>query len=254
MSLSLTAENHSKIFEITIPILNEEKVLERNLRVLLDYLDGELSCENLTWKVTIADNGSSDQSPEIMNNLCKQFQNLDYLRVRKIGVGIALKTAWLRSNADFVGYMDVDLATSLKHLAEVYRALDKDQYDFVYGSRLHRLSKVAGRSLKREITSRSFNRILKSYLGVRFSDGMCGFKFMKREVAHLLMDKGAQSDGWFFSTELMYLAEKLGLKIFELPVVWSDSEESKVNIPKLAWQYLKSMHQIKKIGSGISPS
>jgi hypothetical protein len=74
---------------------------------------------------------------------------------------------------------------------------------------------------------------------------MCGFKFLRRPVALRLIEEGAKSDGWFFSTELLYLAEKLRLKIFELPIEWKDSRDSKVNIGRLSLQYLKAMYRMK---------
>ena len=101
--------------------------------------------------------------------------------------------------------------------------------------------------LKREITSRAFNFILKTYLGTRFSDGMCGFKWLRRELVQPLIEDGAVSNGWFFSTELLTVAEWKGLKMCELPVKWTDDTTgSKVNIPRLAKQYLAAMQVLKK--------
>ena len=233
--------------EITIPILNEEAILEEKLIVLTKFLKEDLLFEGLISRVVVADNGSTDQSGQIMARLCKEYPDLSYLRVDRIGVGLALKSSWLSSNADIVGYMDVDLATSLHHIKEVLDAIIKEDYDFVYGSRLHRDSMVIGRSLKREITSRAFNWILRKYLQITFSDGMCGFKFMKRKLAIELIHRGAKNDGWFFSTELLYLAERLGYKLYELPVEWHDSGDSKVDILKLSMKYLRAMHRIRKV-------
>ena len=93
--------------------------------------------------------------------------------------------------------MDLDLATDLSHFLEVYQAIANEGYDIVYATRLHPKSQVIGRSLKREVASRVFNFLLKMYLNVRFSDGMCGFKFLKRAVYPELFERGAQNDGWF---------------------------------------------------------
>ena len=141
----------------------------------------------------------------------------------------------------------LDLATDLKHFIQAYNALATEGYDLVYGTRLHRKSRVVGRTLKREITSRVFNWMLKIYLGTRFSDGMCGFKWLRREHLPPLMNGGAVSNGWFFSTELLAIAEWKGLKMCELPVHWTDDTSgSKVDIPRLAQQYIKAMQVLKK--------
>jgi hypothetical protein len=125
--------------------------------------------------------------------------------------------------------------------------LATEGFDVVYGTRLHRKSRVIGRTLKREITSRVFNFMLKTYLGTRFSDGMCGFKWLRRELVQPLMQAGAVSNGWFFSTELLALSEWKGLKMCELPVKWTDDTTgSKVNISRLAKQYIAAMRVLKK--------
>ena len=166
----------------------------------------------------------------------------------KRGVGLALKTSWSQSEADIVGYMDLDLATDLSHFLEVYKAIAKQDYDIVYGTRLHQKSKVINRPFKRELASRIFNILLKVYLGVKFSDGMCGFKFLKRTHFQPLSSGGAQNDGWFFSTELLTVAEWQKLKIYELPVTWTDDAgSSKVKIIPLAIRYIKSMAALKKL-------
>jgi hypothetical protein len=117
----------------------------------------------------------------------------------------------------------------------------------VYGTRLHPKSRVIGRSIKREITSRIFNGILRVYLGTKFSDGMCGFKWLHRKHVQSLIDGGANSNGWFFSTELLAIAEWKGLQICELPVIWrDDTSSSRVNIGRLAMQYLRAMKVLKK--------
>ena len=91
---------------------------------------------------------------------------------------------------------------------------------------------------------RIFNTIVKKYLGVSFSDGMCGFKFLRTQVLQQLLNNGAESDGWFFCTELLVVGEWTGLKLYELPVKWTDSPDSKVKIGKLSWEYLKAMHKL----------
>jgi hypothetical protein len=76
---------------------------------------------------------------------------------------------------------------------------------------------------------------------------MCGFKWLKRQHLPTLMEGGAVSNGWFFSTELLSVAEWKGLKMYELPVLWTDdAANSKVNIPKLAKQYLRAMAVLKQ--------
>lgn len=233
-------------FDITIPVLNEEATLDRQVRVLHTFLKHKFP-EPGQWRIVIADNGSTDQTAHIAEVLCDDFPEVRLIRVPEKGVGLALKTSWTNSDADIVGYMDLDLATDLHHFIQAYHALATEGFDLVYGTRLHKGSKVIGRTLKREITSRVFNLMLKVYLGIRFSDGMCGFKWLLRRHVPSLMAGGAVSNGWFFSTELLTVAEWKGLNMCELPVKWTDdTTSSRVNIPGLARQYIRAMAVLKK--------
>lgn len=232
-------------FDITIPVLNEEKTLVQQISLLHHFLLLHFP-DREQWKIVIADNGSTDNTWNLAENLCQDFPEVQAIKVPRKGVGLALKTSWTQSTADIVGYMDLDMATDLNHFLQAYSAIALQQFDLVYATRLHPQSVVIGRSVKREITSRVFNFILKTYLGTRFSDGMCGFKWLKRTHVETLIDGGAQSDGWFFSTELLAIAEWKKLKIFELPVKWTDDPDSRVNIPNLARQYLAAMAELKK--------
>ena len=233
-------------FDITIPVLNEEVTLEQNVRILHRFLRAHFT-EAGQWQIVIADNGSIDRTLDIARALSEEVPEITYVKVPEKGVGLALKTSWGQSQADIVGYMDLDLATGLPHFLEAYDALAHQGFDIVYGSRLHPKAQVINRPFKREVASRIFNLLLKLYLGVRFSDGMCGFKFLRREVYPKLYQAGAQNDGWFFSTELLTTAEWLGLRIFELPVKWTDDvSSSRVQIVPLARKYIHSMYELKK--------
>ncbi|MFQ5446956.1 MAG: glycosyltransferase [Saprospiraceae bacterium] len=233
-------------FDVTIPVLNEEATLERQVLVVHGFLKKHFPAAG-QWHIVIADNGSTDGTFDIATELAMLHPEIQPLRVPRPGVGLALKTSWSQSSADIAGYMDLDLATSLPHFIEAYDAIARQGFDLVYGTRLHPKATVTGRSLKREISSRGFNFILKNYLGVKFSDGMCGFKWLKREVFPKLHAAGAESDGWFFSTELLTTAEWLGLKIFELPVNWTDdTSSSRVKILPLAKQYIRAMRTLKE--------
>jgi len=234
-------------FDVTIPVLNEEATLERQVRILHRFLCEHFPERFRQWRIVIADNGSTDATPQIALRLAAELPEVHLVRVSERGVGLALKTSWTQSEADIVGYMDLDLATDLSHFIQAYNALATEGYDLVYGTRLHPKARVVGRTLKREITSRVFNVIVRHYLGTRFSDGMCGFKWLKRVHVPALLAGGAVSNGWFFSTELLAVAEWRGLRICELPVHWTDdTSSSKVRIVRLARQYLKAMALLKK--------
>lgn len=238
---------YSMTFDVTIPVLDEEATLAQNVGILRDFLLQHFPNGDQQWKIVIADNGSTDGTEEIARRLERDFAEVQYVQVPSRGVGLALKTSWGQSEADIVGYMDLDLATRLDHFLEAYRALADEGADLVYATRLHPRSVVVNRTLKREVASRVFNSLLKVYLGTQFSDGMCGFKFLRREVYPRLHEAGAQNDGWFFSTELLVTAEWLGYRLYELPVHWTDDAgSSKVKVWPLAKRYIRAMRVLQQ--------
>lgn len=232
-------------FDVTIPVLNEAATLHRQVAALHSFLLERYPQPN-RWQIVIADNGSTDATRDLATSLVEILPGVRLVTVPRRGVGLALKTSWTQSQADVVGYMDLDLATDLSHFPAALAALEDDRADLVYATRLHPRSEVIGRTLKREVSSRAFNFILRNYLGVGFSDGMCGFKFLRRDVLPDLIAGGADNDGWFFSTELLTVAEWRGKRLHELPVRWTDdAASSKVKVVPLALRYLRAMRELK---------
>ncbi len=240
--------------EITIPVLDEEDTLAVQVRKTCAYIAEHLA-DLAPITLVIADNGSKDKTPEIAAALAADpALPVRYLRLEKRGVGLALKASWGGSDADIVGYMDLDLATDLKYLRPALAALLADTADAVTGSRLAPGSRVIGRSLKRAITSRAFNLIVKLMFANRFSDGMCGFKFLKRRHLQRIRDAGAVSDGWIFATEVLLVAERLGLRVLDLPVTWTDDPNSKVKIGKLANEYIAALRVLRARLATLQPA
>ena len=110
------------------------------------------------------------------------------------------------------------------------------------GTRLARGAHVV-RGPKRELISRAYNLLLKLSLRGRFSDAQCGFKALRRESALQLLPL-VEDDEWFFDTELLVTAERLGLRISEVPVDWVDDPDSRVKIVRTALSDLRGVWRI----------
>lgn len=229
---------------IVIPVLNEEQSLARGIEATIFFLNNTTFKES--YIITIADNGSTDKTQEIASELCNIYANVSYFKVSKRGVGLAFREAINRNKCDFIGYMDIDLATELRHLVEVYEIMSGGNVGIVVGSRLLRGAKVVGRSIKREITSRGLNLLLHIILRVKFSDAMCGFKFYRREIAKQLVAECSKTDGWFFCAEMMIQAEWDNIAIAEIPIEWHDDANSKVKVARLSADYLSEIIRLYK--------
>jgi glycosyltransferase involved in cell wall biosynthesis len=230
--------------DITIPVLNEEKRLIKGVTETLSFLQNTSIKD---YQITIADNGSTDKTELIANELVSQHPDvLRFIQVKQKGVGLALRNSWGSSTKDVIGYMDVDLATDLQHIQEAYDKIRIDQVDVVNGSRLLKGSEVINRTIVREITSRGFNFLLQQMLGVNFSDGMCGFKFLKRSIYKNLILTNIETDGWFFCAEILVKASWLGMNVQEIPVKWTDDNDSRVKLVSLSSSYLKEILRLRR--------
>jgi len=235
--------------EIVVPVFNEEAVLERSITRLAEYLTNEMPS---TWKITIADNASTDRTPVIAARLSEHLPNVDYRRLEVKGRGYALRDAWSASEAKVLAYLDVDLSTDLAALPPLVAPLLSGHSDISIGTRLGQSSRVI-RGPKREFISRSYNFLLRRTMQVRFSDAQCGFKAIRADVAKRVLPH-VEDNGWFFDTELLIIAERSGLRIHEIPVDWIDDPDSRVNIKQTALDDLKGMARVAgSLVKGVIP-
>ena len=222
--------------EIVVPVYNEERALSASIHRLRAYLEAEMPFAS---RITIADNGSTDATPEIAAALATGLSGVDVLECEARGRGRALRAAWLGSDADVVCYMDVDLSTDLRALLPLIAPLVSGHSDVAIGSRLAPGARVV-RGRRREVVSRLYNRLLHATLAARFTDAQCGFKAMRGDAARRLLPD-VRDDAWFFDTELLMLAQRSGLRIHEVPVDWVDDPDSRVDVVRTALDDLRGI-------------
>lgn len=219
--------------DIVVPVYNEEVALPANIPVLYNYCRHNLS--EYDWRIIIADNASTDSTSIIAKKFAKRPQ-IFYLKLTKKGRGLALRTAWLRSKAGIVSYMDVDLSSNLEFFPALLAGLENSA-DIAIGSRLSRGSNVTGRTLPREVMSRGYNLLIRVLFSTSFHDAQCGFKAVKKSVFQRL-EPIVENNNWFFDSEFLIVAEKAGYKIAEIPISWHDDPSSTVKVAKTATEDL----------------
>ncbi|MDX6296955.1 MAG: hypothetical protein QOI51_812 [Nocardioidaceae bacterium] len=224
--------------DIVIPTYNEERTLERCVWALHEYL-ADVPFEA---RITVADNASTDTTPLIADRLSREYVDVEVIHVPRKGRGLALKAAWSRSDADVLVYMDVDLSTNLNALLPLVAPLLSGHSDIAIGTRLAAGSRVL-RGSKRELISRGYNALLRGTLGAGFGDAQCGFKAIRADAARWLLPL-VQDDSWFFDTELLVLAERAGLRIYQVPVDWVDDPDSRVDLWRTAVDDLRGIARL----------
>jgi glycosyltransferase involved in cell wall biosynthesis len=225
--------------EVVVPVHNEEQALALSIQRLHRYLSRSMP---FSWRIVIADNASSDATPEIAQSLTVALRGVSVLRLEQKGRGRALRAAWSHSTARVVAYMDVDLSTDLRALLPLVSPLLSGHSEVAIGTRLAPGSRVT-RGRKRDFISRSYNHLLRLSLRARFSDAQCGFKAVRSDVLPELL-AAVEDQGWFFDTELLIAAQRRGMRIHEVAVDWIDDPDSRVEIVATALGDLRGVGRL----------
>lgn len=246
-----------KQINVTLPAYNEAAQLAASVRRVVEALNSEeeswasrrsgLQDGAIRWEVVIAENGSTDGTGRVADDLAREFAGTERVRVTArhrvaSGRGGALKEAWLASGAEILSYMDVDLSTDLADFPRLLAPLLAGEADVVIGSRLAAGAAVK-RSWRREVLSRGYNGLLHGVLGLRVNDAQCGFKALNRAAAEQLLPR-VQDERWFFDTELLWRAQRAGLRIAEIPVHWIEDADTRVRLMSTIWRDLRGLWRL----------
>jgi putative flippase GtrA len=240
VALSLLSSARPQV-DIAIPVYNEEADLEASVRRLYSFLSAELP---FTFRITLADNASTDRTWAIARSLERELPGVLAVHLEEKGRGRALRSVWSRSDAAVLAYMDVDLSTDLRAVLPLVAPLVSGHSDMAIGTRLAHGARVV-RGTKREVISRCYNFLLRATLATGFSDAQCGFKAIRSDRARALLPL-VKDTGWFFDTELLFLAERAGMRIHEVPVDWVDDPDSRVDLVTTAVEDLKGIARLAR--------
>lgn len=230
---------------ILFPVLNEHLRLKRGIDNCMTFLRGHIT---VPYELTIVDNGSDDDTPQIARALQAEYPEVHYVRIDERGVGIAFKTGVLMTDADIVGYMDIDLSTDLSYLSKTIEMFENDpELMYVNGSRFSKESDTRGRKWYRKITSAGLVFLLKVLFKMKADDALCGFTFIRSKLAKELVEKCSDDHGWFYTVELLLRAERMNVKICDMPVTWVEDYDTTVRVFATIRNYFKQMARLRKM-------
>ena len=237
---------------VIIPAYNEEK---RISATLLD-IDKYLSRQNYQYEIIVVSDGSTDDTVNVVRNLKSQISNLKVIDNKKnCGKGCVVKQGMLEAKGEYRLFTDADNSTTIDHLDKFWpffsapRGRDlasggKEGYDTVIGS-----IEIKGAKIKEEAAW--YRRLLGKYskyvirilAGLwEIHDSQRGFKLFTAKAAEKIFPKQTIMR-WGFDIEILVLAKKMGFKIKEVPVNWSNPGESKVTLKS----YIKTFQELLKI-------
>lgn len=234
------------LVEFCLPIYNEEKILEDNVIHLYNYCFKQNYV--FEWKIVLLNNGSKDKTEEICLALVDRYPGKIKLEnMAEPGKGRALRCYLLKSRADVLSYMDIDLAVSLENLNDLIEPVISGNYDLVFGSRLLTDSRVS-RSYLRSISSIFYNFLSRRILGHSYKDLQCGFKAMNKEVVNKVLPYLVDNN-WFLDTELIAWSDFFKFKVKEIPVAWSENRysarKSKVKLVRDGFGFIRNLVELK---------
>ena len=225
-----TTSKDKVVVSVVLPAYNEAEKLEG----AVTKISQALKETGYRYEIVIAEDGSVDGTAERAEELAQKLSYVRHIhREKRLGRGTALNNAFRQCNGEVLVYMDLDLATDLKSLKPLVEAIMVEGYDFSTGSRMLPESKVE-RSLRRSISSKTYNFLVRHMLGSKLMDHQCGFKAFKREPLLRLLDE-VEATHWFWDTEIMVRAYRHGYRIKEIPVEWKSGKDTKVNLFKDSW-------------------
>lgn len=207
-----------------IPVFNDRDSLEKAIPESLEALEGITD----SFELIVAEDGSKDGSRELVEEWEKKDPRVRLFHSdERLGRGKALNRAFEYSKGRVLCYYDVDLATDMAYLPCLIDEIRKGAAVST-GSRLLPESKIK-RTTDREIASRSYNFLVRLFLGSRLHDHQCGFKGFDREKLMQILP-GVSSTHWFWDTEILVRAQKSGYRVAEFPVVWNTGNKTTVKL------------------------
>ncbi len=214
------------MLSLFIPAYNEGSVLDQSVSRVVDALSG------VAFELFIIDDASTDSTPDIGRRLEREDKRIRYVRydfgpTRRENLADSFRIA----SGDVVGFIDADLSASPEIIPRMLQLLS--DYDIVIGSR-RMAGAVVTRSLWRRVFTSSANLFLRVFFKSALSDHQCGLKLFRRNTLLELVSQAGYDRslrrGFSWDTEILLRAEWRGLRICEVPVSWSDSGRSSVDV------------------------
>ncbi|MGC9320251.1 MAG: dolichyl-phosphate beta-glucosyltransferase [Armatimonadota bacterium] len=227
---------------IIIPAYNEARALPVAIEVVAGYLDDR----RLIGEVIVVDDGSCDDTRAIAEAAAEREDRVrleGYERNR--GKGHAVRHGVRAARGEAIVFLDADLATPVEEIDRALAAI-ADGADVVVGTRFHAEAEIERpQPWLRRFMGGGFRWLAKATLGLSASDITCGFKGFTAEAARAIFSRST-IDGWAFDAELLVIARRLGLRVVEVPVRWSDSRDSRVRPLANAIESWRQLMQIRR--------
>ena len=212
------------LLSIVIPAYNEEKRLPSSLEQIATFVNGH----SIDVEVLVVDDGSQDNTAALVDEYHDRYPFVSVIRNPHRGKGYAVKTGMLQGSGEYLFLCDADLSMSIDQVLTFLPPHQQQNYDIVIGSREVQGARRFDEPSYRHLMGRGFNWIVHLFAVRGFQDTQCGFKSFKRTVARDVFALQTM-DGFGFDVEILFIAQRKGYQIFELPIDWRHVSNSRIS-------------------------
>jgi glycosyltransferase involved in cell wall biosynthesis len=234
---------------VIIPAYNEARRIGGSLAETWEYLERQ----SYSYEIIVADDGSRDETLSISDAFAETHKHTRTVSIPHGGKAAAIRAGMKSAAGEIVAFTDADLATPITYLGSFLDALNCGA-DVVIGSREGQGAHRVGEPEYRHVMGRVFNRIVQVSILPGIHDTQCGFKAFTRFACVELLRRsrlyvdaeeitGARVTA--FDVEMLVIARRIGLRIEEIPVVWTYGEHSKVNPARDTLNNLRDIARVK---------
>jgi glycosyltransferase involved in cell wall biosynthesis len=210
---------------IVIPAYNEALRIGSTLEKVRQYLKSR----NYPGELIVVDDGSTDPTPEILQEVQRHHPAVRVLRNEpNRGKGFSVRRGVLEARGEFVLFTDADLSAPIEEANKLLAALESSRADAAVGSRALQRRLIGVRQpWWREFAGRAFNHLVRLFTGLKIRDTQCGLKLFRRTSTRRAFEL-QRVTGFGFDPEVLFLIERFGGKVIEVPVRWNDNPATKV--------------------------
>jgi dolichyl-phosphate beta-glucosyltransferase len=227
---------------VVIPAYNEEQRLGPTLERVSSYLE---STRPGDWELVIVDDGSRDRTPQLVEEARQKWPQIRLIRNSpNRGKGYSVRVGVMESQGEQVLFSDADLSSPIEEIERLVPFYENG-YDVVIGSRDIIGSQIeVAQPLHRRVMGYTF-MVLRDWIAVSgFRDTQCGFKLFRRNAAREVFTRSRVA-GFCFDVEILAIAQTLGYRMCETPVIWRNDERSTVSPIKDSVKMLADLFRIR---------
>jgi dolichyl-phosphate beta-glucosyltransferase len=213
-------------YSIIVPAYNEAQRLGESLAKMLDYIRQS----NWSAEIIVVNDGSTDNTADVVGEFARRSPIVRLIEnPENRGKGYSVRNGIMNASGQVLLFTDADLSSPIEEAPKLFAPIESGQADVAIGSRyLDRDLQTGKQPAYRRVLGRAFNTALRLILGLSYRDTQCGFKAFSRKAA-LMIFPNMKIERWGFDPEILFLAERYGLRVVEVGVAWAHDHRSKIS-------------------------